>query len=129
MNDPFASPTSGVGIAEFKDRLILFTPNEYHPRIMTKYGDSDAVDTDMVILDGPDAPQEIDNRRIFQGVLVGSLKGRIGKNPNMVLGRIGTRPNGKDPNGKPVWILNPPTDEDKQVARAYLESKKTDPFA
>jgi hypothetical protein len=129
--DPFASPSAGVKITEYKGRLMLVTPLEYVTGISTKFGESDAVDADVVILDGEEKGERLDNVRIFQGALIGVLKGRIGKQVGMVLGRLGTVPNKKDTEGKPVWVLEQPTEDDKQVARDYLAAatKPKDPFA
>lgn len=130
MSDPFSRANSGVKITDYKDRLILFTPTEHVTDIDTKYGKTDAVDADIVILDGPDAPEELDNVRIFQGVLIQRLKGCIGNSRRpMYLGRLTTIPNKKDPEGKPTWILDAPSDTDAQVARDFLARKNEDPFA
>jgi hypothetical protein len=129
--DPFAAPSAGVKITEFKGCLLLFTPLAYVTDIETKFGKTDAVESDVVVLDGKDKGERIDNVRIFQANLVGALKHRIGKTPGMVLGRLGTVPNKKDAEGKPVWVLEQPTEQDKQAARDYLAKATApkDPFA
>jgi hypothetical protein len=131
VTDPFAAPSGGTKLADFKDRLVLFTPQEHLKDVETKYGKSDAVLTDIVVLDGPGAPVREDSVRIFQKIFVGELSRRIGQERNMLLARIVTVPNKKDENGKPVWVPQTPTDEDKQVARDYLASLTApkDPFA
>lgn len=129
-HDPFTSANSGAKVTDYDGNLLLLTPTEYIPVTPTKYGDTDAVDADMVVLDGPTGAENIGSVRVFQGKLIGALKPRIGKEQDMVLGRLGTEPNKKDPNGKPTWILRPPTDEDKQAAREYLNSRvPANPFS
>lgn len=119
--DPFYDPTSG-NIFEpdpLKGRLLLITPLEYVEHLKTKFSaDKDAVRCDYVVLDGPLAGTDegtVDNCLIFQGALIGATKTRIGK--GMVIGRIGQKPTDK---GNAMWILEPSTDDDKEVARAYL---------
>ena len=131
VTDPFAAPSGGTKLADYDGALVLFTPQEFQKDVETKFGKSDMVVTDFVVLDGPHAGTREDSVRIFQKVFVSELSGRIGKERNMLLARIGTTPNKKDANGKPVWVPNTPTEEDKQVARAYLENatKPKDPFA
>jgi hypothetical protein len=130
-NDPFAAPSGGTKLAEYKGRLLLFTPQELQKDVETKYGKSDAVLTDFVVLDGPEAGERQDNVRIFQKIFVSELSGRIGKERAMMLARVDTVPNKKDAEGKPVWVPLSPTEEDKAVAREYLAkaTAPADPFA
>jgi hypothetical protein len=131
--DPFNSATgaSGARITDYEGQLLLLTPLEYLTDVDTKFGDTDAVDAELVVLDGPDGFEDVGVVRIFQSILIGSLKHRIGKATPMVLGRLGTIPNRKVPDGKPAWVLNQPEDEDKQLARDYLAklAESRDPFA
>jgi hypothetical protein len=133
MSDPFSRAGSGGRITDFEDNLILFTPREYLTNVETKFGDTDAVDTDAVVLDAEgEGVEDLGQIRVFQGHLVGALKVKIGSNRPMLLGRLRTAPNtkgGKD--AKPMWILESPTDADAEVARAYLKSLEAanDPFA
>lgn len=131
VTDPFAAPSGGTKLADFKDCLVLFTPQELLKDVETKYGKSDAVSTDVVVLDGPNAGEKHDSVRIFQKIFVSELSSRIGKERGMLLARIGTVPNKKDAEGKPVWVPNAPTDADKQLARDYLAKATApkDPFA
>lgn len=130
MSDPFAvADTGGVNIKDYEGYLLLVTPTEYIENVDTTNGPTDVVDADMVVLDGEDAPEEIDGVRIFQNVLIGALRKRIGKKQNMLLGRLAISTEKKKGQNAP-WIFQAPTDEDKEVARKYIESKKADdPFA
>lgn len=132
VTDPFAAPSGGTKLADYDGALVLFTPQEFQKDVETKFGKSDVVVTDFVVLDGPHAGTREDSVRIFQKVFVSELSGRIGKERNMLLARIGTVENKKDPkNGKPVWVPNAPTEAEKQVARDYLAKATApkDPFA
>lgn len=114
--DPFTDASQGSFDSKaLKGRLLLITPLEYIEHITVPHGESDAVRADYVVLDGPDAPEEVENALIFPSVLVGNLKGRIGK--GMIIGRLGQKPTNK---GNPAWVLEPSTDDDKDVARTYL---------
>lgn len=133
-DDPFSRAGEHVKITEFDGRLILFKPLEYITGIKTKYSRdnsvSDAVDCDVVILDGPGAPLEVDSVRIFQARLVGALKRKVGSTRSMHLARLGTIPNKsgdeKDPR---TWVLEDVTDAESDVAREYLAASDPDPFA
>lgn len=121
MPDAFVSPSEAQGQFDPKalnGRLILFTPQEYVEHITTAFNpDKDAVRVSYVVLDGPDTPESVEGAFVWQGALIGALKGRVGA--GMVLGRLGQRPPSK-PGMSPAWVLNDPTDEDKQIARRYL---------
>lgn len=133
QNDPFSNPGSGgVKITDYHGALLLITPEEYVTEVPTSFGEKDAVRASLVVLDEPKvlpegwegAPAEFSDSLIFQGVLIGQTKAKIGK--GMVLGRLGQRPASK-PGQNPAWALEDPTDEDKAKARAYLATKE--PFA
>lgn len=126
MSDPFSNPSAGgTKVTDYKGSLLLITPKEYKEAVPTAYGEKDAVSVDLVVLDGTDeAPEEHADVLLFQGVLIGQTKSKVGK--GMVLGRLGQRPASK-PGQNPAWALEDPTDEDKVAARAYLAEK--DPFA
>jgi hypothetical protein len=128
MSDPFASGgASDVSITDFEGNLLLITPTEFltgDEAVETQFGPKDVVVADVVVLDG-DEVEEHSGLYIFQGKLL-FLKRYVGKKP--YLGRLGkgdTKVNGNFP-----WVLEAATEEDKQVAREYLEKRKSDdPFA
>lgn len=131
-DDPFSNPSAGGSkITDYHGSLLLITPTEYRTEVPTTFGEKDAVAANVAVLDEPregfpdgeSAPLELDNVLIFQGVLIGQTKAKIGK--GMVLGRLGQRPASK-PGQNPAWALEDPTDADKDAARAYLKTK--DPF-
>lgn len=135
-NDPFDTPSSGDRIQDLEENLLLITPTEYLTEISTSYGDKDAVDADVVDLTNG---VEYSSMRIFPGGLIGTLKRaakfngehpggdpRTGR-PKMVLGRLSQ---GEAKKGQsPPWVLLPPSDGDKNVARDYLAKRPVDdPF-
>jgi hypothetical protein len=117
-------------VGDYLNRLILITPTEYVEGIMTTASvePKDAVRCDVVVLDREDGLpltaanvragdiEEFKNSLIFPGVLVGMLKRRIGK--GFVLGRIAQGE--KKPGRNAPWVLKDASEEDKVVARMYL---------
>jgi hypothetical protein len=128
--DPFSDPTSEFRrFQEFEDRLLLIRPTEFLKQIATSLGTpSDAVDAQVVVLDGDNAPEEVGNVRFFGQGLVPTLKNEIMKG-GLVLGILGKGE--KKPGKNAPWILFPATDEkQRQVARDYLEANPPkDPFS
>jgi hypothetical protein len=115
--DPFAPPGSGNFDARtLNGSLLLITPLSHEKDIKTTNGLKDAVKANIVVLDGPEGGTEINGGLVFQGRLIGQLKGRIGA--GMVLGRLGQGVAEKGKN--PPWLLEDPTAADKDAARAYL---------
>lgn len=130
MTDPFASPgaaSGGLNFEELKGRLLLISPAALESGINTNFGEKEAVRADVVVLDGPDAPDEYTDTLIFPKVLIGQLRGKVGQK---VLGRLnqGTAKAGQ----KPPWLLDEATDADKKIGVAYLSgalaSADTPPF-
>jgi hypothetical protein len=149
--DPFASASGFESIidADHFGKLILFTPLEHVFGVKTKFSTTenptcDVIDTDAVVLDGTDGIEEFESVRVFQGPVIATLKRaakfndanpsgdpKTGK-PKMVLGRLDR---GDDKTGKltealkftaadkRAWILTPPSEEDKQMARDYLAKR------
>lgn len=143
-DDPFKSGASGgAGITAYEDQLLLVTPTEYVESISTSFGDTDAVRVDLVVLDAPDGPEEVEDTLVFQRILISAMKRQAKFNeahgvdpqtgyPKMILGVL--KPNeDKQKKGQDApWDLMEPSDEQKKLARAYLADKKrepADPFA
>lgn len=123
--DEFAAPASSTGIqwADLKDRLILFDVKSAETAIKTAFGESDAVRTDVTILDGTNAGETYNEALIFPKVLQSQLRPNVGKK---VLGRLGQ---GNAKTGQsPPWMLNDATDADKAVAREHLSKNAAPPF-
>lgn len=127
MSDQFDGPGSSSGVvwADLENRLLLITPHEKDVVINTSYGESTAVRADVVVLDGPDSPEEHLDTLVFPRVLQGQIKSNAGTG-RMNLGRLGkgiAKPGQSAP-----WMLGDPTDADKSVARAYLAKATQAPF-
>lgn len=127
MTDMFDGPGSSSGVVwnDLEGRLLLVTPHEKDVTVNTSYGESTAVRADLVILDGPDSPDEITDTLIFPKVLQGQVKSNAGTGRSN-LGRLGKGQ--AKPGQSAPWMLGEPTDADKDVARAYLNSKTQAPF-
>lgn len=127
-DNPFGAPTSGVKIImdENLGKLLLITPKEVEHNIATVHGETDALVADVVILDEKGTDHEVHSgTRIFQKVLIGSLKGSIGK-PMPVLGVLGK---GEKKAGKSApWVIGAPNDKQVKLALAYWESATANPF-
>lgn len=139
-NDPFKSGSSGgAGITQYEDNLLLVTPTEYLEVFPTSFGDTDAVRVDLVVLDAPDGPDEVEDTLIFQRVLIGALKRQAKFNeryPNgdpqtgylkMTLGVLKPDTERQKKGQDAPWVLMEPSDEQKALARKYLEGKKNEP--
>lgn len=142
--DPFKSGSAGgAGITEYEGQLMLVTPTEYVPSMKTVHGVSDVVRADLVILDGPDGVEEVEDTLIFQRVLISALKKRAEFNekygvdeatgyPKMILGVLIQDESQKKPGQSAPWILAEPDAKQADLAREYLAGKKqepADPFA
>lgn len=108
----------GINLKDYVGRLILAYPKEIREGVSTSFGPKDPLLADIVILDGPEAGKEYTDTLIFQGFLIGQLKGYIG-DPNPALGRIGYG-QGK-PGQQPPYMLADFTDADAATATAYLQ--------
>lgn len=122
--DPFATPAgpgSGEKITDFEGHLLLVTPTEHVEGMDTSIGKSDVVRADMVVLDGDRPGYEVPDILVFQTALRRDLLRVLNGTAPMMLGRLG-RGTAKQGKSAP-WIFAPPTDEDKTLARQYLEAR------
>ncbi len=127
-DNPFGAPTSGVKVITEDNlgRLFLITPKEVEQDVKTIHGDTDALVADVVILDEKGSDHEVHSgTRIFQKVLIGSLKGSIGK-PMPVLGVL--QKGEKKPGKSAPWVIASPTEKQVKLALTYWESATANPF-
>lgn len=119
----FAQPASSTGLdlKANEGALLMITPTEFKEGITTAYGTSDAVAASVVILDGPNAGEEIDDTLIFPKVLQGQLKKYIGTG-QLCLGRLGKGQ--AKPGQSAPWMLGDFTEADAQLAQRWINSKK-----
>jgi hypothetical protein len=143
-NDPFKSGSAGgSGITEYADQLLLVTPVEYIASKKTSFGETDCVRVDLVVLDAPDGPEEVEDTLVFQRMLIGALKRQAIFNekyevdpntgyPKMTLGVLVADVEQQKKNQDAPWVLAEPNAEQAALAREYLAGKKqepADPFA
>lgn len=129
-DDGFTDPgeRSNFKLADHEGALLLITPRSLEEAIETAFGEADAIKADVVVLTDTNgkrlkAPEEEAGVLIFQRVVIGQLEESIGK--SRVLGTIG-RGVAKKGQDAP-FIIEVPTDDEKDIARAYLKS--VDPLA
>lgn len=105
------------------DRLLLVTPTALEEDIQTANGTSDAIRADIVVLDRkkPAKSEMIDGALIFQKVLQGQLRDSLAKGTRVV-GTLIVDESTKKPGQSAPYRLTAPSDEDIQVAKAYLET-------
>lgn len=130
--DPFASASSAfVKMEDLLGRLLLIYPTGRGERISTLPGQQgkpyEYVVTDTHVLDGPatdkiDAiPAVLDGLQYQGQSITPQLTPKIGRGVP-VLGRLIQKPSQTKGFG-PAWVLDSPTDADKDAARRYGQSK------
>lgn len=123
MTDMFEAAGTGGGGIKWDDLngfLLLFKPHSVEEGIQTSFGEKSAVRADVFVLDGPKKGEEYIDTLVFPGKLQGQIKHNAGTG-KYVLGRLG-QGQGK-PGQRPPWQLSTdPTDQDKDVARAWLNA-------
>jgi len=119
MSDMFDSPSTGVKITEFDGQLLLMEPTAERKDIMTAFGSADAIESNLVVIDGKDAGSTHSGVLVFQKALQGQLRPKIGTG-RQVLGRLGRGV--AKPGQSAPWVLTEPTEADKTATRAYLAS-------
>lgn len=121
MTNPFNSPASGekVIIEENLGELFMITPKSVEEDIKTIHGETDALVADVVIFRDGGEPEAYIGTRVFQKVLIGSLKGSIGK-PMPVLGVLAKGE--KKPGKSAPWVLTAPNQAQIDQALAYYNT-------
>lgn len=143
-DDPFEDARAGfVKIDDLLGRLVLVYPVSAEERQSTIRGQENktylSFTCDVIVLDGKtsdmieEVPVTLTGVFLAGQVLEGQLKPSLRKPPNrrFVLGRMNRVPASRK-GMQDRWQLEPPTDDDKDLARdpanEYL-AKNTDPFA
>lgn len=155
--DPFSAPAPqqarGPRLRDLYGRLLLVLPHKLEvgvPNRLQAGTIQDRLTADVIVLDGgpiafggkPEATPPVPhdktaqvphkNPRMFISSvgLISQCRDALAKRAagqnGMVLGRL-TVGNAKEPGQNAPWLLTPPTEEDKVVARQYLAN--VDPFA
>lgn len=115
----FAQPasTTGLDLNANEGALLMFKPTGIKEGISTTFGTSDAVETNVVILDGPNAGEKLNDVLIFPKVLQSQLKKHIDTGM-IVLGRLGK---GVAKQGQSApWTLSDSTPDDQQAAQSWI---------
>lgn len=116
----FAQPAQPgqFNMEEHNGRLALIDVKAFEPGIQTTFGAKDAIRVDIVVLDAPEGPLEVDDILLFGNALIPALKPLVGQK---TLGRIGqgTAKAGQ----KPPWLLNQHTEADAVAATAYITAR------
>lgn len=125
FDDEFGTPSTATGIkwSDLNGSLLLITAKSLETDITTVHGPSNAVQADVVVLDGPDAGDEYIDTLVFPKVLQSNLKSAIGTGKR-VLGRLGQGE--KKAGQSPPWILTAATDADKATAREVLAGRQVE---
>lgn len=117
MSNPFSNPgkTSGVPWADLNGKLLLIEPKAVKYDIPTMFGDKEAVEADISVVETGDVYQDA---LIFPGVLIRQTKGLIGER---VLGRLsqGEAKRGQEP----PWLLHDATEADQELGVEYLNTR------
>lgn len=121
MADEFAPPAQRVKITDFEGQLLLITAHSVEKDVPTDYGPADCIVIDMVVIDPDGSGYEHVNLMVFQKVLQGQLRSRVGTGQK-TLGTL-TRGTAKKPGQDAPWILADPTEADQAAARKYLNSQ------
>lgn len=125
IGDPFADP-AGVGdgsrITEFVGRLLLVKPTEVIEEMNTSQGKArDVVRADVAVLDDAEEPGRIvEGVLLFQQALKREAK-KIYEGPLPYL--IGRLDKGKTGGGNTLYTFQAASEEEKNIARQFLEVK------
>jgi hypothetical protein len=125
-DDIFDEPGSGSSGDNFtpddlSGRLLLVKPLDHRHGINTAFGEKEAIEADVHVLDGGDAGSVLRAVYVFPLALIGQLKGNVATG-RFCLGRLGKGT--PKPGQKPPWRLLDPTEDDKTLARKYVASDK-----
>jgi len=125
-NDLFQRPSNDFFAAKSYDgKLVLFESIGQPYTAKTDFGDSDAIDADVTVIDADGGPKVFTKSRVFGAALVGTLSRSLPGKP--LLGRIGQ---GQAKAGQSApWILEDYTDQDAALAGAYLTQRASGAFS
>lgn len=127
MSDLFDDPGAAeqLDLNSVDGRLLLIKPLSFKDKLTTTFGEKDAIEADVHVLDGDKAGRVYRGVYIFPLVLQGQLRGNVGTG-RFNLGRL-TRKTPSRPGTNPAWALTTASEEDKATARKYLADKPADP--
>lgn len=130
MTDPFDEPGSldSLKWADYDGRLVLITPQEIKHDVpnLDGTGVRDVVFGDIVVLDGPGAPEVFKGTPIYPRYLQGQVRANIGTGRSN-LGRVGKDASRQQRGQSAPWVLGAPNDADKKAAREFLAGQASRP--
>lgn len=104
--------------------LLVIWPSALEEDVPTTFGASDAIRATVLIVDGPQAGEVIEDALIFPKVLVSNLRSKVGR---QVLGRLSQGI--AKPSQDPPWIIVPFDDDDVALAVPAVQAYKSGQFA
>lgn len=119
FTDP-TPPGDFLDLKEVNGALLILTPVRVEKDVQTVHGESDAVVTNVQVVDGPHAGETYDDTMIFPKLLRSQLSKQIG---NTLVARLGQ--GAKQPGKNPPWMLTAATEAEKAKATQYLNSQLT----
>jgi hypothetical protein len=125
MSNPFSNPSSpadGFKPADHLEGLLMLRVlafEEHVPTVHTEPGEkTPAIRVNVAVLDGATAGQEFEDTLIFNKVIIGQLRARVGE---LVLGRL-TRGEAKPGKSAP-YIIKDATPADIEAGKAFIATK------
>jgi hypothetical protein len=114
-----SAPGDGIKWAEHKGALLLIEVTGFHAQMKTSFGEADAVEANVVVLDGPGKDAKYDAALIFPKLLVSQTKASTGQK---VLGRLsqGTA----KPGQSAPWLLEEASAADVQLAEQWVRNNQ-----
>jgi hypothetical protein len=125
MTDPFQRPSNDFFAAkDFHGKLVLLENIGQPYTAKTDFGDSDAIDADVTVIDADGGVKVFTKSRVFGAALVGTMSRALPGKP--LLGRIAQ---GLAKSGQSApWLLADYTDADAQLAGQYLTQRASGTF-
>ncbi len=111
-----SAPGDGIKWADHKGALLLIEVTGFQAGIHTSFGEADAVEANITVLDGPGKDAHYDSALIFPKLLVSQTKNATGQK---VLGRLGQGQ--QKPGQSPPWLLEEASAADVQLAEAWVK--------
>jgi hypothetical protein len=111
---------TGIDWNEFVGKLVVVEPLGQEFDIKTVHGTADAVRANVYILLGPGKVEEFEDTLIFQRVMQGQLKRKIGE---VVVGRVIADKTRQKPGQSAPWVLAEPKEGDLDKAGQFWAAK------
>lgn len=119
---PFATPAApggGIKWEDHKGALLLIEVLGVQYGVKTAFGESDAVEANITVLDGNGKGERYDAALIFPKLLVAQTKGQVGAK---ILGRLGQ---GQAKVGQSApWLLQEASAADTQLAEEWVKANQ-----